>query len=257
MINGHTFKEKLLSGKPVLGIQLRTRSTMIAELYALCGFDFVFIENEHFTYNYETIAALIQVCDGAGIDSIIRIPKNDQGIILQLLDAGASGLFIPHIDTAADAARAVNAGKYRPLGERGFSDGARAASYGISFNRDAYFEKANKSTALVPFIESKSGVENLEAILGCGIDAIHIGPGDLAQSYGVEAAGKENEAVIEQIVKTANASGIPAGMPARTMEKASYWIDKGCRFISLSSELNILTDFCLDFVGKFRKKYGA
>jgi 4-hydroxy-2-oxoheptanedioate aldolase len=251
----NTFAEKCKSGKPVLGIQLRTRSTMIVELYALCGFDFDFIENEHFTYDYETLAALIQVCDGIGIDSMIRIPKNDQGIILQMLDAGASGLFIPHVDTAADAKYVVDSGKYKPLGERGFSDGARATNYGI-FDKTVYFENANKTTALVPFVESKQAVDDLKAILGTGIDGIHIGPGDLAQSYGVDAADQKNEVVIERIIKTANDCGVPVGMPARTMERTASLINKGCNFISLSSELNILKDFCMDFVKEFRKKYG-
>jgi 2-dehydro-3-deoxyglucarate aldolase/4-hydroxy-2-oxoheptanedioate aldolase len=251
----NTFNEKCKSGKPVLGIQLRSRSAMIAELYALCGFDFIFIENEHFTYNSETVAALIQVCDGLGIDSMVRIPKNDQGIILQMLDAGASGLFIPHVDTVEDAKYVVDCGKYKPAGNRGFSDGARATNYGI-FDKTVYFETANKTTALAPFIESKTAVDDLNAILASGIDAIHIGPGDLAQSCGVDIASAENEATIARIIKTANSYRIPVGMPARTMERASYLINLGCNFISLSSEMNILKDFCQDFVGKFRKKYG-
>ena len=254
MINHNTFKKKLASGRPVLGVQLRSRSAMIAEIYAMCGFDYIFIENEHFTNNMETLASLIQICDGSCIDSIIRIPKNDQGTILQLLDAGVSGLFVPHIDTKADACAVVNAGKYPPLGERGFSDGARSARYGM-FDAATHFEKSNAETALIPFIESKSAVDNLEAIMTSGIDAVHIGPGDLATSYGVATASAENEAIIQRIIETGKQADIPVGMPARTMEKAFYWIEQGCSFISLSSDLNIVQDACLDYIKEFTKKY--
>ena len=254
MIGHNTFKKKLATGRPVLGVQLRSRSTMIAELYAMCGFDFIFLENEHFTYNMETLSTLIQVCDGSGINSIIRIPKNDQGTILQLLDAGASGLFIPHVDTEAEADAVVSAGKYPPLGDRGFSDGARSAQYGL-FDGATHFENSNRDTALVPFIESKSAVENLEAIMNSGIDAVHIGPGDLAKSYGIEPASAENETIIKHIIEVGKKTNIPVGMPARSMQKAFYWIDQGCGFITLSSDLNILQDACLGFIKEFNGRY--
>ena len=255
MISHNTFKKKLASGRPLLGAQLRSRSTMIAEIYAMCGLDFIFIENEHFTCDMETIATLIQVCDGSGINSMVRIPKNDQGTILQLLDAGVSGLFIPHVDTKADAIAVVNAGKYPPLGDRGFSDGARSARYGMFDDANALFESLNKDTALVPFIESKSAVENLEDIMNSGIDAVHIGPGDLATSYGIEPASAENEKIIKYIIELGQKTNIPVGMPARSMQKAFYWIDQGCSFISLSSDLNIIQDACIGFIKEFNEKY--
>jgi len=254
VVGYNNFKKKLASGRPVLGVQLRSRSTMIAELYAMCGFDFIFIENEHFTYNMETISTVIQVCDGAGIDSVVRIPKNDQGTILQLLDTGASGLFIPHVDTVNDANAVVEAGKYPPIGDRGFSDGARSAMYGM-FDGATYFENSNRDTALVPFIESKSGVENLEAIMKSGIDAVHIGPGDLAKSYGIPTGSPECEEIIKHIIAVGKKLNIPVGMPARNMEKTFYWIEQGCSFISLSSDLNIIQDVCLGFVREFNEKY--
>ena len=250
----NNFNAKFASGKPVLGVQLRSRSPMIAEIYAMCGFDYIFIENEHFTCNMETLATLIQICDGLGIDSMVRIPKNDQGMILQLLDAGASGLFVPHINSLADAKSVVNAGKYAPTGKRGFSDGARSARYG-DFDGATHFAQINKDTALVPFIESKSAVEELDAILESGIDAIHIGPGDLASSYGIEPAGAENQKIMEHIINKGQKAGIPVGIPVRNMEKAFHWIDKGCSFITLSSDTNIIQDGCMQFIQQFQKRY--
>jgi len=254
VINHNTFNQKLREGKILLGCQVRSRSAMIAELYGLCGLDFVFIENEHFPWNMESIAALIQACDGAEIDSIVRIPQNNQGMILQLLDAGASGIFIPHIDTKADAEEAVKAGKYAPLGERGFSDGARATRYGF-FDRGSYFETANQNTSIIPFIESKTAVENLDDILHSGIDAIHIGPGDLAQSYGVEPGSKKAEEIMQSIINSGNAAGIPVGLPVPTIEKAMYWVETGCRFISFSSDFSILKNACTKAVEEFRRKF--
>jgi len=250
MINHNTFNKKLKEGKILFGCQIRSRSAMAAEIYGLCGMDFVFIENEHFAWNIESVTSLIQACDGAEIDSIVRIPQNNQGMILQLLDAGASGIFIPHIDTKEDADSVVHSGKYAPIGERGFSDGARATQYGF-FEKSEYFKTANENTSLIPFIESRSAVENLRDILSSGIDALHMGPGDLASSYGIDSASKENEEIIEHVIKEAAKVNIPVGMPVATMEKAKFWVDKGCRYITFSSDFAILKDVCSKAVKEF------
>jgi 2-keto-3-deoxy-L-rhamnonate aldolase RhmA len=205
----NTFLKKLREGKILLNCQAWSRLTMIAKIFGLTGLDYVFFEGEHFPWNTASLAAVIQACDGAEINSIARIPQNNPGMILQMLDAGASGVITPYVDNRANAF--VMAGKYVPVGDRGISSNSRTAQYGF-IDKKTYFETANKDTALIVLIESKA-VENID-------DILHIAPKDLAYFYGIAVASKKNKEIIVAVIAVTNKVDILAGCPAETVEHA-------------------------------------
>ena len=212
---------------------------MIAEVYGSCGFDYVFIEGEHFPYNIESVLHLIRACECGGIEPFLRIPDHDPGKILQYLDMGVKGMFFPHCDTGAQARAIMAAGKYAPVGARGFSNTSRATGYGM-FPMDEYKAFANKNTMMIPFIESKEAVERIDEILAAHPDAIHLGPGDLSESYGTPASSQTVQRAIDHVIERCAGVGIPVAAPAATPEEAVTLIQRGVNMIDLSSDLMLL-----------------
>ena len=111
--------EKMRRGEPVFGCQARSRSPLMAEMMSYCGLDYVFIEGEHFVHNIESMEHEICAVQMGGAVPIVRIPSHEEGLVLQVLEAGVMGIIFPHIDTAEQAKAAVNAVKFPPKGQRG------------------------------------------------------------------------------------------------------------------------------------------
>ena len=153
-----------------IGIQIRSRSPLTAELMGICGFDFLYIDNEHWLCDEESIENMIRAAQLTGMTPLVRIPSHDPQAIGHFLDSGAMGIIIPHIDTYEQAKMVFEAGKFPPIGHRGASYTARASQYGIHCTSEEYMELSNCNTMIIPMIESVKGVNNIEAILDTGIN---------------------------------------------------------------------------------------
>lgn len=236
--------EKMRRGEPVLGCQVRSRSPLIAEMIAYCGFDYVFIEGEHFPYNIETAENVIRACQLGGAVPVMRIPSHEDGLILQLLEAGIMGIIFPHIDTKEQAVHAVNEVKYAPKGHRGFGDAARASRYGFIPTKE-YLNCVNENVMVIGMIESQEGIRNLDSILTSGIDILRVGAKDLSldMGYGGEVTSQVREAV-EYICKTVAASDVllgDAGLGGLGSQEAFDEVCRlGCRMFTVGSDMAVL-----------------
>lgn len=181
----------------------------IVELIGLAGFDAAFIDMEHTTYDLGTVAQLIRAAEVVGITPVVRIPENNAKLILRLLDAGAQGIYVPHIDGAADARAAVSAVRFPPLGDRGVHPSVRAADYGeVPFAE--HLTSSNEQVLLVVMIEDTVAVAEIEAIASTdGIDLVAIGPSDLARALGV--AGQTNHPKLVETIEHVAAAVRQAG----------------------------------------------
>lgn len=234
--------EKVLETKGyAIGCQVRTRSPMVAEIFGLAGFDYVFIENEHFIYDLETIEHVVRACQLTHTFPLLRLPDINEAQIKQCLDAGVQGIVFPHVDTKKEAEDIVKFGKYFPRGERGFSNSSRACQYGL-LEMDAYRKIANEKTWLMPMIESRQGVENAYDIIHSGCDAINVGPMDLSESYGYlgEQDRQEVQDGIDKIISLCREAKIPVAGPAATPQKAVEMIRRGFNMITFSSDTAML-----------------
>ncbi len=153
-----------------------------AEIFAQMGWDSVTIDIQHGLHDYRSAVTCIQAMQAHPVTPLVRVPWNEPGIIGKVLDAGAWGVICPMINAAADARALVRASLYPPIGER--SNGpVRAAAYG---GRTPYQEIANGQVLILPQIETREAVENLEAILDVpGISGVYVGPSDLGLSMGM------------------------------------------------------------------------
>lgn len=170
---------------PLVGFNLAFPSPGLVEFMGIMGFDYVFIDCEHYAFNIESVESCVRAAELNGMIPIARVIKNDPEIILMYLEVGVKGILVPHVKTADDAQAAVDAVKYFPLGKRGAGGRSRAAGYGAVLFAEEYYQKANSSTFVLAMIEEEEALENLAEILAVpGVDFLDFGPKDLALSLG-------------------------------------------------------------------------
>jgi 2-dehydro-3-deoxyglucarate aldolase len=175
-------KQALKHRTPTLGSWITFASEASVEIMARSGFEWLALDMEHSPIDFVEASRLIRIIDLAGVPALCRLPSNDPVLVKQVLDAGASGVIVPSIESAAEAQRAVEAAYYPPAGRRGVGL-ARAQGYGRTFER--YRETVGDRTIVVAMIETERGVAAAHEIAGvAGIDAVLIGPYDLSASLG-------------------------------------------------------------------------
>ena len=182
-------KRVMREGRLALGTYVTFADPQIVEIIGLAGYDAAFIDLEHTVFDLRLVEELIRAADLAGVTSIVRVPDNDEKLILRILDAGAEGIIIPHVAGLEGAKKAVNAVRYAPLGHRGGAGGTRAAAYG-SIAWDEHCRQSNAQILLSVMTEDERGVNDIEAIAGLeGIDLVSIGPTDFSEFMGIRDPG--------------------------------------------------------------------
>jgi 4-hydroxy-2-oxoheptanedioate aldolase len=225
--------ERLRNGKPFLAPFSIIPSMEIVELVAAAGFDGVVLDTEHGAHGNEALAPLILAARANGIYPVVRVRSSDPGWIGASLDAGAAGIIVPQIGSAAEADRAVRAARFAPDGNRGANPFVRAAGYD---GRKEWYAQANREIAVLLMIEGASGVAALAEILETpNLDGIFIGPNDLSHSLGVpgEVAHPKVVETIEAIIAVCRAKGMSCGIFSATPDNARHWIDRGVTFVGL------------------------
>jgi 2-keto-3-deoxy-L-rhamnonate aldolase RhmA len=236
MLRSNSAKDRLRSGKPVIGVGLTFASPAMVELCAYAGFHFVRIDCEHGPMDPAIAEHLIRTAEATGITPLVRPPANQSHEILRYLDAGAQGVLVPHIETKEDAERAARAVRFHPHGDRSMG-GTRWAQYGAFASMTELAAQSNEAMFMMALIESKAGVDNLDEILAVeGVDAVQIGPNDLSQSLGLPA--QVNEPVVreymDRIIDKTVASGKYMALGAGSVESAKRLLDRGVMMIELS-----------------------
>jgi 2-dehydro-3-deoxyglucarate aldolase len=205
-----TFRKRLKAGETLFGTFVTLPTAAIAEIFAEVGFDWLFIDGEHGPFDTADIVAILQAV-GDRVACVVRVPGAEEGPIKKTLDQGAEGIIVPQVNTVDQAAAVVRYARYAPAGSRGVGL-SRAQGYGLRFPE--YLQTANDRVAVIIQAEHARAVENIESIVQVeGIDAVLVGPYDLAASLG--KMGQIDHPVvtdaIEHVTKTCQAAGIPLG----------------------------------------------
>ncbi|MCB0931461.1 MAG: 2-dehydro-3-deoxyglucarate aldolase [Mycobacterium sp.] len=177
-----SLKRRIAARELTVGSWLSFGYPSVCEIMATSGFDWLVIDMEHTAIDMFQAQQLIQIIDLAQCVPLVRVGENDPLAIKRAMDAGAHGVIVPMVNTAAEARKAVSAIRYPPAGTRGVGLG-RAHAYGLGFEK--YKAWAEQETVLIVQIEHIEGVENLEQILAVdGVDGFIVGPYDLSGSLG-------------------------------------------------------------------------
>ena len=178
-------RRALRENRLALGTYVTFADPQVVEIIGLAGFDAAFIDMEHTTFDLGLVSQMIMAAELAGVTSMIRIPGNDENLILRLLDAGAQGIIIPHIDGLEGAQRAVDAVRYAPMGHRGGAGGTRAARFG-TVSWDEHTRTSNENIILSVMTEDERGISEIGQIAALpGIDLVSIGPTDFSEYMGI------------------------------------------------------------------------
>ncbi len=244
-MRGGRLKQKLSEDEALLGPFIMLPCPGLVEICGLAGFDFVIIDAEHGPHDTQGIEHVIRAADAVDLPAIVRVHENSVGVITRALDAGASGICVPHVVSAAAAATAVQAAKFAPVGLRGFNDASRSGRY--MFSGPDYCARANEETVLIVQIEDVEGVANVEAILDvAGVDLVFIGPYDLSQSAGKtgQVDDPEVEAMMRRVAEACVARKRPLGIYADTPEGTRKWMAAGARLFATGTDSVIFAEGC-------------
>ncbi|MDQ0736391.1 HpcH/HpaI aldolase family protein [Arthrobacter agilis] len=237
-----TFAQALAGAdRPLAGMWVCSGSPLVAEICAGAGLDWLLIDAEHSPNGLESILAQLQAISGYPAQALVRPPVNDPVLIKQYLDLGVQNLLIPMVDSVADARAAVAATRYPPEGVRGVGSAlARAARW----NRvPDYLATAGATVSVTVQIESTTAVDAVGDILAVdGVDAIFVGPSDLAASMGL--LGRQEHprvrTAVEHCLEAAATAGKPAGVNAFTPSTARSYLDSGASFILVGADVALL-----------------
>lgn len=174
------------AGEAPLGIFISSTDPAVTQIMGRAGFDYVVIDNEHGRNDRKDIENHVRAAAASGVVPFVRILENSPSLIQSMLDVGAHGVVVPHVDTAEDARRAVEASYYSPRGRRGMCPACHAGSYSL----DGWLDQTRNADAnimVIPILESRRSIENIDEILQVeGIDVVHFGPGDLSADLGLD-----------------------------------------------------------------------
>jgi len=233
MLNQNFVKEKLDSGQTVIGTWSIIPSPLVADILASSGLDFIIIDGEHGSINFETAQEMAMACSSRNVSPIMRIGGVIESDILRALDIGVHGIQVPNIEDALSARKVIHYAKYPPIGNRGFSPFTRAGNYSIESSSTLTL-KANENTLIGLNIEGKNGIKNVDEILSIAeVNIVFIGLFDLSKSLGIPGEIKNPEVLelLKNLVNKINESGKFAGSIATCEDDIVFFESIGIKYI--------------------------
>lgn len=224
-----------------LGLWCSLSSAFATEVVAGAGYDWLLLDTEHSPGDPLTVLAQLQVIAGyPTVAPLVRPAANDPVLIKRFLDAGAQSLLIPYVQSAAEAAAAVAATRYPPHGIRGVSALTRATRFGRVKD---YFDQAAAEICLIVQIETQEALDHLEEIAAVpGVDALFVGPADLAASlgFGANQAHPQMRATVIETLTRIKATGKPAGLLTGDPVLQGMALAAGVDFLALGVDAGLL-----------------
>ena len=254
------FKQALADKRPQIGLWLSLADPYSTEICAGAGFDWLLIDGEHAPNDLRTTLHQAQtIAAYPGSHAIARLPMGHghvgQALIKQYLDIGLQTLLIPMVDTPDQAAEIVRCARYPQDdgkgGIRGMA-GARASRWG---RYPAYAKEANAQTCLLLQVETRTALDNLDAIAATdGVDGVFIGPADLSASMGhVGNAGHpEVQAAIADGIARILRAGKAPGILSVDEAMAQKYLEMGALFVAVGLDTTLLVRATTALAAKFK-----
>jgi 2-keto-3-deoxy-L-rhamnonate aldolase RhmA len=252
--NAHFFREKLATGKTLLGTCITFFDPTVTEALTR-ALDFVWIDTEHNAMSLERVQGHIMATKGTETTPLVRVPDNDPALIKPVLDIGAAGVIVPLVKTAADVQLAVSACKYPPEGIRGFGP-RRPSNYGARGGPD-FLKAANEAIITIVQIEQVEAFRNLKEILAVpGLTSIVVGPNDFAASLGFPGQPRHPEVIraIDSVIAQAREAKVPMGIAVGDdPEILVEWADKGVEWLAIAADYVLITRIATQLTTRVRE----
>lgn len=241
-------KKKLQNNELTIGSWIMMGTPVSVEVMAVAGFDWLVVDIEHTSIDFETVQVLISTIQANDMKALVRVSKNEEVVIKRVLDMGADGIIVPMVRSRKEALTAVSYAKYPPKGRRGVGL-FRAQGYGTNF--EEYKRWVDEELVIIAQIEHKDAVANIEEIVTVdGIDGIIIGPYDLSGSMGHpgELEREDVQEAVKQVCTVCSKNNKPSGFhvvdtdPAKLNEK----IRQGSTFLAYGIDYLFMRDAALN-----------
>lgn len=237
-------RARIASGGPFHFSWSTMPGAVVAGQLARLPFEGVCIDMQHGLAGFSDVAVMAPAIAAVGKPVIIRVLWNDPGLIGQALDAGASAVIAPMVNTAKEAAALVKAAKYPPMGMRSW--GGYAAVQTAAITAKDYLAKANDLTMIFAMIETVQALKNLDEIAETpGLDGLFVGPNDLGISLGLglgaDLAGKEMTKALRKVAAAAKANKLVAGAFGGSPEACRHYAGLGYRFMAAATDVGMLS----------------
>lgn len=247
-------KLKLAQSTLTIGSWITLGHPAIAEIMAAAGFDWLVLDMEHSVLELSQVQSIIQVLDKQQCPAIVRLTSNHPDQIKRVMDAGATGVMVPMVKSAADAHAAVQSVYYPPRGQRGVGL-ARAQGYGASFPEyQCWLEENAVVVVMIEHVDAVNVIDNILAVPG--IDAYIIGPYDLSGSMGRpgDLNHPEVEAAIEHILEAGQRANKPGGIHVIEPDPDALQlrIKAGFNFLGYALDIRILDSICRNHMQNIR-----
>jgi len=239
--------------EPAFGLWRMLSDPITAELCAATDFDYSVLDLQHGFGSFSDLPITLQAARAAGHQPLVRTPWRDEWMIMRAIDAGAAGVIVPMINSRHEAAEAVAACKFPPAGVRSWGP-----MWGdVREDAAPVPNMANERVACIIMIETQQAVEQLEEIVQVpGIDAIYIGPNDLALSCGfgrdTYVDNAEVDELIQGIVDTCVEAGVPAGVHCSSVEMALDWVERGALMLTAATDTTLIKDGAASVLARVR-----
>jgi 2-keto-3-deoxy-L-rhamnonate aldolase RhmA len=233
-------KAGLDAGRVQLGTWINlVRNPAILTLLQSSGLDYARVDMEHSSPSIETVADMAVLARALDFPIVVRPPAGNREWITRLLDVGVWGLHIPQVDTPEIAQQVVQAARYAPAGMRGMAGFAPGNDFVPASSEDL-----NAQVHVTVMFESAEAFRHLDEIVGMpGIDAVTLGPSDLAQELGVLGTNRQGPVIDEHrehLIAAARRHGKHVAMLVQTLDEAERWIEAGVMIIAYASDAAVL-----------------
>jgi len=244
-LKANPVKKALRDGQPQIGTWLSLGSVVAARFMARTGFPWLTVDMEHTHTDIQTAALMFGAIADAGCVPLARVQASRHEYIKSVLDCGAMGIVVPMVMDPAEAKAVVAAAKYPPRGNRSVGGGMHAINYGAT--AEEYYRQADDEILVVIQTEHIDAVNIADEIYAVpGIDAIFVGPNDLAASLrkpdGTPPSKELLEETLTRIREAAKRQGVPSGIHVHSIADAHRRVSEGWQFIALGSELKMMLD---------------
>ncbi|MCW0216757.1 MAG: aldolase/citrate lyase family protein [Prosthecobacter sp.] len=221
-----------------IGTWLSIGSPVIAELAGACGFDWVLLDLEHGCESEAALPSQLRALRGSTTRAIVRVGAPHADLISRVLDWGAHGIMVPHVNSAEEAEAIVQAAHYAPRGHRGFSRTVRTYDYGLNPPGNT-----PPPPIILAQIETIQGIENAKAIAAIsGIDALFVGPADLGHDLKVRQSSLNYDDCLRTVAAAAREQSKECGILVRQSADLPKMRDIGFTWLAIDSDLSLLRE---------------
>lgn len=242
MKNTASLKNKLYSGKTVIGTWCEIPSPEFINVLAKAGMDFVIIDMEHGATDYELAGKMVMAAQVEGCSPIIRVPMNNESAILRALEVAPEGVIVPHIDTAKERKKVIDAIKFPPIGNRSLNPYVRAGGYQ---SRPNFTQEENKRTLTAILVESLAAIKNIESIVDDeNLDVVYMGSYDISAALGYPGNTKHPKVVatLKKLAKVITKRKKIAACLFHTKDDLKFFKSIGVTFLCYKVDTAIVFD---------------